>query len=284
MGGLRYGTSSWGEKSWVGSFYPRGCRPGDFLSYYATVFDTVEADNTYYAAPAASLVTGWDHKTPAGFTLSAKFPRALVHAGEGRIPDVEKILTREHGGEQLDRFLGSMDLLGDKCGPLLLQFPYFNTRLFLEAGPFLQRLDAFLAELPQRFRYAVEVRNKDWVREPLLELLRARNVAFVLSEVASMPHPAELAEEHDLVTADFLYVRLIGDRRVTDRASIASTGLKRPTFGELFVDKSESLDRWAELLRPAVASASETFAYANNHYAGHGPATIRELVERLGVA
>ena len=55
-GRLRLGTSSWGERGWVGSFYPARMAPRDFLSYYATRFDTVEADNTYYAVPSPELV------------------------------------------------------------------------------------------------------------------------------------------------------------------------------------------------------------------------------------
>ena len=72
-GTIRWGTSSWSEKTWVGSFYPKGTPPGDFLSIYADTFDTVEADVTYYRIPDVRMVAGWVRKTPAGFTLSAKF-------------------------------------------------------------------------------------------------------------------------------------------------------------------------------------------------------------------
>ncbi|MHC5051064.1 MAG: DUF72 domain-containing protein, partial [Planctomycetota bacterium] len=80
MGELVYGTSSWSEKSWVGSFYPTGMRPADFLTHYATRFQAVEADTTYYGIPRASMVEGWVRKTPPGFRLAAKFPRSIVHA------------------------------------------------------------------------------------------------------------------------------------------------------------------------------------------------------------
>ena len=75
MTAFRYGTSSFSAKSWVGSFYPRGTKPGDFLSYYATQFDCVEADVTYYRVPDEKLVSGWDRKVPDGFKICAKFPR-----------------------------------------------------------------------------------------------------------------------------------------------------------------------------------------------------------------
>ena len=84
---IRWGTSSWSEKSWVGPFYPPGTKPGDFLRYYATQFDTVEVDATYYAIPDERMVAGWERKLPEGFVFSAKFPRSVVHAGEGARPE-----------------------------------------------------------------------------------------------------------------------------------------------------------------------------------------------------
>lgn len=274
---LRLGTSSWSEKGWVGSFYPRGTAPRDFLAHYATHFDTVEADNTYYAVPGRELVRGWESKLPAGFLMSAKFPRSIVHCGQGSQPAGERVLARGVVDEQRDAFLQAMRLMGQKCGPLVLQFPYFNRRAFSSPGPFLERLDWFLGSLPADFRYAVEVRNKAWVGSDLLTLLRGHGVALVLVDLPYMPHAARLAEQlggpEALETADFLYVRLIGDRKATD-------ALTR-TFHEIVLDRSAELGRWADFLRPAVARATETFVYANNHFAGHGPATIRELARLL---
>ena len=89
---LRPGTCSWSAPSWVGSFYPTGTRQADFLSFYATRFSTVEADVTYYRIPDAALVRGWERRTPEGFVLCAKFPRSIVHAGDGPRPDPSKLL------------------------------------------------------------------------------------------------------------------------------------------------------------------------------------------------
>jgi len=117
------------------------------------------------------------------------------------------------------------------------------------------------------------VRNKAWIAAPLLTLLRARNVALVLVDLAYMPHPADLAREHDLVTADFAYARLIGDRKAVEA--------RTKTFEKIVLDQSARLQRWAELLSTLLPRVRETFAYANNHYAGHGPETIRDLARRV---
>ncbi|MFT4538287.1 MAG: hypothetical protein ACI841_005179 [Planctomycetota bacterium] len=268
---FHYGTSSWSEKGWVGPFYPPGTRPSDFLRVYAEQFGTVEADVTYYRIPDAKLVRGWADKTPANFRLSAKFPRSIVHAGEGRTPDGSRLLLHSYVGKDVDRFLIAMAHMGERCGPLVVQLPYLNKAAFAKAEDFLERLHGFLERLPADFRYAVEVRNKNWLTPALTDLLREQRAALVLSEHSFLPHPVDLAQHIDVMTTDFTYVRLIGDRKATEA--------KTKTFDSLVLDMSASLQKWAQFLRPAIARGTETFAYANNHYAGHGPATIRELAE-----
>lgn len=270
---FRYGTSSWSEASWKGVFYPSGTKPADFLALYATQFTTVEADTTYYRVPTPALVRGWRQKTPEGFKLSAKFPRDIVHCGAGEKPDATRVLVPEFVDRTLDAFLAVMSELGDRAGPLVLQFPYFNRTAFASVAPFLERLDPFLARLPREFRYGVEVRNKDWVARPLLDCLRARGVAWVAVDLPYMPHPLDVAPELDLVTADFAYVRLIGDRRAVEAQT--------ETFDRVVLDLSPRIDRWADWLAQILPRVRETFAYANNHFAGHGPATIRELARKV---
>jgi uncharacterized protein YecE (DUF72 family) len=68
------GTSSFTATGWQGSFYPKGLRPADYLSYYAQHFDTVEIDSTFYATPNVSVVRSWNAKTPEGFLFAAKVP------------------------------------------------------------------------------------------------------------------------------------------------------------------------------------------------------------------
>jgi len=273
MGELLCGTSSWSEKSWVGPFYPEGTAPGDFLTHYATQFPAVEADVTYYRIPSPSMVAGWRRKTPPGFRLAAKFPRSIVHGGDGPRPDPAVVLEPRRTREETARFLEVMASLGGRRGPLVLQFPYFNRQVFSSAAPFLARLDAYLGELPAGFRYAVEVRNRAWRAEPLLEILRRHRAALVLVELSYLPHPADLAARIDCVTTDFLYARLIGDRKAVER--------KTKTFDRIVLDRSESLGRWAALLHDMRQRVPRTYVFANNHYAGHGPATVRDLLRLL---
>jgi uncharacterized protein YecE (DUF72 family) len=79
MAELRIGTSAFRAEGWEGTFYPKGIAAREQLSYYATQFDTVELDNTFYRTPAISTVRGWYAKTPPGFTFAAKVPQVITH-------------------------------------------------------------------------------------------------------------------------------------------------------------------------------------------------------------
>lgn len=272
-GGVHLGTSSWSEKGWVGPFYPPGTPPGAFLAHYARQFTAVEADVTYYRLPSLRMVEGWRERTPPSFRLCAKFPRDVVHAGEGRVPDPRELLTGRRARASAEAFVGVMQALGGRLGPLLLQFPWLSKRAFPEPGPFLERLATFLEHLPREVRVAVEVRNQEWLREDLLAVLRAAGAGLVLADLPRMEHPDSAPPGFDPLTSDFLYVRLVGDRKVTDALT--------SSFDRVVVDRGERIERWAEWLAPLSARATETFAFANNHFAGHGPATVRSLAAAL---
>lgn len=273
MNSIHLGTSSWSAKGWVGPFYPEGMKAADFLSYYATRFDCVEVDSTYYAIPRRDVVRRWAAAVPDGFTMAAKFPRSIVHSGNGPQPDGCLVLNGDGARRDTDHFLSTISLLGDRCGPLLLQFPYFNRQAFSSLTPFLERLQVYLDGLPPDFRYAVEVRNRGWLEPALLELLRSRKVALVWADLPYVPHPDGWREDLDPVTAEFAYVRLIGDRKVTDALT--------STFDRTVVDRSERLKLWARFILATRNRVVETFAFANNHFAGHGPATLEELARAL---
>ena len=108
------------------------------------------------------------------------------------------------------------------------------------------------------------------------ELAHAAYVEAAKLDLAYMPHPADLARDLDLVTADFAYARLIGDRKAVEE--------RTKTFDRIVIDQGPRLARWAELLLELIPRVRETFAYANNHYAGFGPETIRDLARRVGAS
>ena len=277
VGALLLGTSSWSDASWVGPFYPPGTKPADYLMHYASQFGAVECDATYYRMPSRRMVEGWDRKTPEAFRIAAKVPKSIVHAGDGKQPDTARLCEPDAVGQEMAEFCSTMRLLGPKCGPLVLQFTYFNKQAFPGPEPFLERLDSFLATLPDDLRFAVEVRNSRWLTPALTEVLRRHRVALVLVDLAYMPHPADVVADLDVATTDFLYVRLIGDRKKVDALT---DGGKR--FDRLVLDQSERLDRLTAMLTDLMPDVPNTWIFANNHFAGYGPGTIRDLLDRLG--
>ena len=79
MASLYIGTAAFTAAGWEGTFYPPGTKPADFLSYYATKFNTVEVDSTFYRTPSKATVQGWASKTPKGFVFAAKVPQVITH-------------------------------------------------------------------------------------------------------------------------------------------------------------------------------------------------------------
>jgi len=158
---LLVGTSAFTADGWATSFYPPNMAARDYLSFYAERFPTVELDSTFYRTPPAAVVKGWYAKTPAEFIFAAKAPRAITH---------EKVLVDCEA--EWRQYLGTMELLGEKLGPILFQFGYFNQSAFRGAEEFMERLVPFMKRLPKDRRFAVEIRNRKWLDERFVEALR----------------------------------------------------------------------------------------------------------------
>src|SRR5438034_8754524 len=69
---IRVGTSGWSYPTWRPGFYPEGTRPEDFLTHYASRFDTVELNTTGYRLPAEDQFRRWAEAVPDGFTFAPK--------------------------------------------------------------------------------------------------------------------------------------------------------------------------------------------------------------------
>ncbi len=247
---LRLGTSSWSHASWRGSVYAEDAAPGDYLRQYAARFDSVEIDTTWYRIPTEALVKRWERETPEGFVFAAKVPSVVTH---------EENLAQ--AGPVLREFLRVMGLLGPKLGPLLLQFPYaFKPDQF-------DVLERFLGELPEGFKFAVEIRHKGWLSERFYAMLRARKVALALVDLLWMPRL-------DILTADWTYLRFVGDRKGIEKQTT--------TWEKLIVDRSKETAWWAERIQGFLEKGIPVWAYFNNHYAGHAPGSVELLKKELG--
>jgi uncharacterized protein YecE (DUF72 family) len=264
---IRLGTSSFTADGWSGSFYPKGMKSADYLSYYSRRFDTVEVDSTFYRCPTIEAVRNWALKTPPGFIFSLKIPQTITH---------QKILV--DCDKEFEEFVSRAGMLGEKLGPMVFQFPFFNDSVFSSHVQFIARLQSFFKKLPRvGYRFAVEIRNKYWLKPRLLDLLSQNNVALVLQDQSWMPHPKELGN-YDLITADFSYIRWLGNRKDIEKLTA--------TWNSTIIDRTADLQTWVDVCEKIQKRGITQYVYANNHYSGFAPATVelfRSLCRARGI-
>jgi len=246
---IRLGTQGWAYPDWIGVFYPPGAKQEDYLPFYSAVFDTVELDTTFYHPPKKAVARSWEKRVPAHFRFAAKLPRAITH--DALLRDV---------GQPLAEFVTSLEPLGEKLGPLLAQMPAEFTRDEGSAAT----LRRFLECVPAGVRIALEFRHASWHVAETWDLLRAHRAAVAWTSWRDLPRVTE-------VTADFLYLRWLGDRREIEK------------YDRVQVDRTGEFEAWEPDLKRVLPEVREIYGYFNNHWAGHSPASANEMKRRLGL-
>jgi len=180
----RIGTSGWSYRHWLGSIYPQGLPSERWLEHYATLFDTVEVNATFYRLPSRETVANWAERTPPGFLFAVKGSRYVTH--------VKRLRDPQGGIERLLAVIEPVEEAG-KLGPLLWQLPQSFPRDE-------ERLASFLDLLPSG-RHCVELRHPSWFCPDVYALLRERGVALVIGD-----HPDRPFQARELTT-DWTYLR-----------------------------------------------------------------------------
>ena len=240
------GSMGWSYGFW--GIYPEKMKATDYLAEYAKRFNSVEVNSSFYRIPSTSTVEYWARQVPDGFRFAAKFPGSVTHS---------KGLGYEPG--KLEAFLRNISRLGEKTGPLLLQFP---PTLKPDQTPVLADL---LDSLPPRHRYAAEFRHKAWFTEATYSLLRDNGVALAFVDHPWLP----TADEQ---TSDFAYIRFEGDRRKVD-------GEK----GTVQLDREKSLDGWAKRIAGLLEAGLTVYGYFSKFYSGYPPSDIQRLTEAVNL-
>jgi uncharacterized protein YecE (DUF72 family) len=188
---VRVGCSGWNYKHFREVVYPKGLPPRRWLEHYATLFDTVEVNATFYRLPSRSAVAGWVEQTPPDFLFSVKASRYLTHIK--RLQDL---------GPGLERFYERIEPLvrSPKLGPVLWQLPATFRRDD-------ERLAEALARLPPG-RHCFEFRHESWFVPDVYALLREHGAALVIGDTPTRPFQA-----HEL-TAEWTFVRFHGSHGV----------------------------------------------------------------------
>jgi uncharacterized protein YecE (DUF72 family) len=259
---VRLSGQGWSESDWQGVFYPRGLKPADRLACYASAFDFVEIDSTFYAVPPARNILAWRDCTPASFRFAAKLPQSITHDPDPDTGRPRQPLAGDRWEDRLGDFAERMRPLGRKLLVLVAQLPpQWHWRP--EKLDVLQR---FLEALPGDLQWAVEFRHRGWLNSDVFELLRHHGAAFVMQDLYYMPRHIEIT------TFDLAYIRLQGRRKDIVH------------MDALQIERDEALDEWAEVVRAlAERSVRTVIVAASNHYQGHSPGTVAALQRRLGL-
>lgn len=246
---VRVGCSGWSYRGWVGPFYPKNTKQEDYLRVYSHIFSTVEIDSTFYGIPSTDTVRSWKKATPENFVFCPKMPKAITHDMRLRDSDAN-----------LDRFLSVIKELGSKLGTFLIQMPPSFT--FKRDH---KNLESFLSVLPESNSYALELRNPSWFRDDLYRMLEDNGVTLVWSEIPNVAIPP-------VATSESAYIRFVGDRTIREE-----------DFGSVQKDRSGTIKKWADRLESQKANIRHAFVFANNHFQGFGPFTVRLFSETMGL-
>jgi uncharacterized protein YecE (DUF72 family) len=261
---ITVGTCAWSYEDWRGVFYPEHLPAAERLEFYGKHLPAVEVDSTFYHAPTPHVAAHWAQVTPPAFAFSCKLPREITHERK----------LRDCAGP-LHEFLGSLQPLGPKLWCVLAQLPPFFQPSHDEAA-----LRDFVRHLPQGVRFAIEFRHPDWHHPRIAHLLSEHGVAWAWNDLTALDHQAEGAFEFLPDTADFIYVRLMGDlERKYD-----PQGKRIHQYRQLLWPRDDALESWTTRIRQAAETHPRVFVAVSNHYEGFAPDTARRLAARLGLA
>jgi uncharacterized protein YecE (DUF72 family) len=252
------GAMSWQEKDWVGPFYPAGTAPKAMLAQYGRSLATVEVDATYYGRPRASTIDEWARAVPDDFRFALKVPSEVTHRRRFR-----------DAAEPFRFFVERVRGLGGKLGPILLQCPPD----FKASAANREHLFEFLEEqLPDDVAVALELRDPDWFDDALFALAREKRfaIAAIESELFDVAFAAQILDRQR-GGVRFAYLRFMGDEPFEHYDRIQS-------------DRAASLGAWTELIARLRNDVDDVYGYVSDDYAGHAPATVRDLLARLGEA
>lgn len=245
MAAIEVGTSGWQYGHWRGSFYPAGLPQPAWFARYASVFSTVELNNSFYRQPKEGTWDAWREQAPAGFCYAVKANRFITHMKRFKDPE-----------GPLERFFAGAERLQSHLGPVLFQAP----PNFQRTPENLARLDAFFAAVPQGIVSVIEFRHTSWYDDAVYELLRRRRISFCIHDMMKLATPV-------LVTGPAAYLRFHGsDAR----------------YGGNYSDAM--LQQWAEQIRGLQREVNSVWCYFNNDIGGHAPRNALTLRQLLGAS
>ena len=286
-GNLRIGTSGWsypnGEGRWNGVFYPargeRGFKPGEELRYYATHFDTVEVNSTFYRPPDSTLTRRWVAQTPEDFEFSVKLfqsfthPMKLGHQAPRPVKTEGPAPLPKPTRAELDAFRTGIDPIvsSGKLGMVLAQFPA-GFHATPETRDYLARMLGAFKEYP----VAVELRHRSWsdTEDDSLALLDETGAAWV--QIDEPKFRFSIRQNRVAQHETYYYMRLHGRNAANwwthDHADDRYNYLYTPA----------ELKPISSAVDQARGKVRKAYLYLNNHFAAKAVVNATVLKHQLG--
>lgn len=280
------GGSSWKYEGWLDQIYTRSRYQtrGHFskklfddtcLSEYATVFPTVCGDFAFYQFPTDAFWAKLFRQTPLEFRWGFKVPEQItvpvwpMHPRYGALAGLNNPTFLDHR-LFAEAFLRALEPYRQQVGVLIFEFGSFRQRAFASAKDFTRALDPFLDALPQGWRYAVEIRNAEFLEPTYFACLRAHDVTHVYNAWTRMPEIPEQMALKQSQTTDLLVARAL-----LRRGRPYEEAVKFFSPYDRIRDVNETVRRGLrELVHIAEADGRPAFIFINNRLEGNSPATI----------
>lgn len=241
------GCAKWNRAELKG-FYPRGTK--DELTYYATQFNSIELNATFYGMPKWEQVEIWRDKTPDDFKFFPKVSDLITHYR--RLNNVE---------EPIQTFSNAVSNFQEKLGSAFVQLhDNFKPKDFA-------KLEAALRMFPKDFPLAVEVRNAEWFESAMLQKL-----CTLLEELKMVNIIVDTAGRRDM-----LHMRL-----TSPVAFVRYVGANHPSDTQRLDDWVARIEQWrAQGLQKLYFFVHQNIELESPLLAEH---FIRQINERLGLA
>jgi uncharacterized protein YecE (DUF72 family) len=285
--GVYFGSSSWKYAGWKGMVYNRPYRSTrqfnqESLAEYSQLFPTVCADFALYDFPREEQMQVIHDQTANDFRLSLKvtdritikryptLPRFGPNAGKEN-PDFLNVELFE------DAFLKPVETLKKKRGVIIFEFSAFHEKSGVNYHRFIELMGDFLSRLPAGYEYAVEVRNREFLADEYLTMLRSHGVAHVLNNWTRMPPIIEQTQIAGVLTARFAVARaLLKPGRTYEQA----VELFQP-YDRIKEENAELRLGLVDAVQRCVAEGCTLYAYVNNRAEGNSPKTIEAILDML---
>lgn len=288
--GVYFGTSSWKYEGWLGSIYTRERYAtrgrysrkkfeAECLREYAETFPVVGGDFSFYQFPTSEYWAKLFHGLPAAFGFGLKVPEEITvkrwpgHARYGSRAGQpnQHFLDVAH----FDRaFTHVLKPHRRHVAVLMFEFGAFSAMDFPSVADFIESLERFLQALPAGWRYAIEIRNKEYLVPAYFAALARYNVAHVFNAWTWMPPIADQMALAHAFTADFTVVRALLPKGRTYEQAVKQLA----PYQEIQQPDLETRDALRQVVDRAQRVGQRAYVFVNNRLEGNAPATIEAVV------